>query len=217
MRIGILLGGCGHYDGTDASEAVLALLALEEAGERPLLLAPDIPQVRSVDHLSGDEMVGERRGVLRESARLSRGVARALSDCRPDELEAIIIPGGYGPVVNFSVGFAELGKKRRIVPEIVDFLNHFLEARKPVGLISLGEVPVRTLLGQEMDAPPSGGDPRQVRIDRQRRIIHTPGFTTFSRLKDVRQGIEVMVAELLGMMKERARELSASGEREVRR
>ena len=208
------MGGCGHYDGTDTSEAVLTLLALEEAGERPVLLAPDDNQVRSVDHLSGDEMAQERRGVLRESARLSRVAVRNLSGYRPDDLEAIIIPGGYGPVVNFSVGFAELGRRRTIVPEIAAFLNHFLEARKPIGLISLGEVPVRTLLGQEMDAPASGTDPREVRIDSQRRIVHTPGFTAFSKLTDVRLGIGAMVAELLRMMGDRAREASASSVRE---
>ena len=43
MRIGVLLGGSGHYDGTDAAEATFVLLALEKSGERPVLLAPDIP------------------------------------------------------------------------------------------------------------------------------------------------------------------------------
>jgi len=54
LSIGVLLGGCGHYDGTDVHEAVFALLALEAAGERPVLIAPDRAQERTVDHLSGD-------------------------------------------------------------------------------------------------------------------------------------------------------------------
>ncbi len=206
MRIGVLLGGCGHYDGTDAAEVAFVLLALEKSGERPVLLAPDIPQVRVVDHLSGDGIEGESRSVMREAARLSRGSVRALASYRPEDLEAIIIPGGYGPVVNFSVGFAELGEKRTIVPEVERFLTHFLEARKPIGLVSLGEVPIRTLLreGMEMAEPPR--DSTSLTLDRERRIVHTQGFTAFNRLEQVKAGIEAMVAEILKLMSERVRE-----------
>jgi enhancing lycopene biosynthesis protein 2 len=117
MRIGVLLGGCGHYDGTDACEAVLTLLALEAAGEKPVLIAPAIAQQRTVDHLSGDAVEGESRDVLRESARLFRGRMHALADVRAGDLEALIIPGGYGPVVNFATGFAQPGQGRALVPK----------------------------------------------------------------------------------------------------
>ena len=200
MRIGVLLGGCGLYDGSDVHETVLTLLALEAAGEKPILLAPDLSQDRTVDHLSGEEMPGERRGVLRESARLGRGSIQALSACRPEDLEALIIPGGYGPVVNFSTGFARLGEPHRLVPEVRTFLDHFLDHRKPIGLVGLGEVPVRTLLGQELDVPRAPGDPQRLTVDQARRIVHTPGFVAFARLEEVRTGIEAMVAEVLRLM-----------------
>lgn len=213
MRIGVLLGGCGHYDGTDAAEAIFVLLALEKSRERPVLLAPDIPQVRTVDHLSADGIEGESRSVMREAARLSRGTVRALASYRPEDLEAIIIPGGYGPVVNFSVGFAELGKKRSIVPEVERFLTHFLEARKPIGLVSLGEVPIRTLLRQELEPAEPPRDPTSLSLDRERRIVHTQGFTAFNRLEDVRAGIEAMVGEIMKMMSQRAHEERPEGGR----
>src|SRR6185503_98243 len=73
VSIGVLLGGCGHYDGSDVHEAVFLLLALESAGERPVLIAPDRPQERTVEHLGGDE-VTEERNVLRESAPLAQDV-----------------------------------------------------------------------------------------------------------------------------------------------
>ncbi len=212
MRIGVLLGGCGHFDGTDVHEAVLTFLALEGAGEKPILLAPDIEQDRTVDHVSGEEVPGEIRGVLRESARLARGGIRTLSECRPEDLEALIIPGGYGPVVNFSTGFARRGQERGIVPQVADFIRHFLDQRKPVGLVSLGEIPVRTLLGQEIEVAPPPSDPAKVVIDRERSIVHTPGFTAFNRLDDVRVGIEVMVGEVLRLVEERARGEGAARE-----
>jgi len=189
---------------------VLTLLALEAAGEKPVLVAPDLPQDRTVDHLTGDAVPDERRGVLRESARLARGRIEPLSAVRPDDLEALIIPGGYGPVVNFSIGFARLQETRRIIPEVEAFVGHFLQSRKPVGLIGLGEVPARSLLGQELEMAPPPADPRLIAVDRQRRIAHTPGLAGFTRLRDVLAGIEAMVAEVLGMIEERGREESAS-------
>ncbi len=202
MRVGVLLGGCGHYDGTDVSEAVFVLLALEKAGERPVLLAPDVPQVRTVDHRAGDRIEGEQRGVLGESARIARQPVRSLAECRPEDLEAIIIPGGYGPVVNFSVGFAEPGAKRTIVSEVAEYIAHFIESRKPIGLVSLGEVPLRTLLNQEMVGTPETRDSGTLFIDRERRIVFTPGCGSFTRLEDIRTGIEAMVREILKMMGE---------------
>ena len=200
------------YDGSDVHESVLLLLALEEAGERPVLLAPDIRQGRTVDHLSAGTVEGEDRNVLCESARLGRGIVRALATVRPDELEALVIPGGYGPVVNFSGGFAMPGAARRILPEVEPFLQHFLMERKPLGLIGLGEVPVRTLLGQEMEPPSPPADPRHLRVDADRRIVHTPGFAAFTRLADVRAGIEAMVAALLRLMEERTADARTAGE-----
>jgi len=204
MRIGVLLGGCGHYDGTDVCEAVLTFLALEEEGEKPVVMAPRRPQVRTVDHLTWDAIVGEERDILRESARLWRGRIQGLDEVRPDHLEALIIPGGYGPVVNFSTGFAKTGEKRAVLPEVETFVSHFLEQRKPIGCISLGEIPVRTILGQEiiMQAPPASPD--QVRVDRDRAVVHTPGFSAWERLRDVQAGIRALVRQVLEMMADRA-------------
>jgi enhancing lycopene biosynthesis protein 2 len=202
VSIGVLLGGCGHYDGTDAHELVLTLLAIEAAGERAILLAPDIPQERTVDHLSGDE-VEEARNVLRESARLARRPIRSLDAVRHDELEALVIPGGYGPVVNFSTGFARQGTARRMHPGIETFLRRVLDDGKPIGCVSLGEIPVRTVLGDDIEIPPPPAGPQTLTIDRQRSIVHTPGFTAFTRLVDVREGIEAMVAEILRWVRER--------------
>jgi enhancing lycopene biosynthesis protein 2 len=215
MRVGVLLGGCGHYDGTDACEAVLTLLALELAGEKPLLLAPAIAQPRTVDHLTGDAVEGATRDVLRESARLCRGRISALAEVRASDLEALIIPGGYGPVVNFMTGFAQPGQSHALLPEVAGFLRHFLDAGKPIGCVSLGEIPLRTLLGQEIDMAPPPSAPDRVTIDPARPIVHTPGFTIFTRLADVRAGIEAMVREVLRLMTERARARAAASGRTI--
>jgi len=210
MSIGVLLGGCGYYDGSDVHEAVFTLLAIESSGERAILLAPDMPQERTVDHLSGEE-VPETRNVLRESARLARRPIRRLSDARHDEFEALLIPGGYGPVVNFSTAFARRGEPRAVRPDVTEFLRHFLEAKKPIGCASLGEIPVRTVLGDPIEVPAPPKDPQVLTIDRERGIVHTPGSTAFTRLADVKAGIDAMVGQVLALVRERRRLASPAG------
>ena len=210
MRVGVLLGGCGLYDGSDVHETVLTLLALEIAGEKPVLVAPDVEQDRTVDHLTGEAAAGESRSVLREAARLARGSIQDLASCRPQDLEALIIPGGYGPVVNFSTGFARQGEAHALRPDVERFIRHFLEERKPVGTVSLGEVPVRMILGLPLDPTPAGR-PGDIVVEAGGRSVHTPGFAGFTRLGDVRAGIEAMVAEVLERMEARARGPSAPG------
>lgn len=70
--IGILLSGCGVYDGVEIHEAVLTLLALDRKGAKVVCMAPDIDQYHVVDHLTG-EATEEKRNVLIESARITGG------------------------------------------------------------------------------------------------------------------------------------------------
>jgi enhancing lycopene biosynthesis protein 2 len=209
MRIGVLLAGCGLYDGSDVHETVLLLEALEAAGERPLVVAPDVPQERTIDHLTGAAVEGESRGVLRESARLARGSVIPLAEVREADLEALIVPGGYGPAINLATGFAVPGATRSLRPEVATFLRHFVEARKPLGLVGLGELPVRRLLGQDADPPPTPADPRTLKVDPDRPILHTPGFAGFTRIADVRAGLGALVEAILARLEETPR--SAEG------
>ena len=197
MRVGVLLAGCGLYDGSDVHETVFLLEALEAAGERPVLVAPDLPQARTVDHLTGDAAEGDARRVWRESARLARGRVRPLGEVDPAELLALIVPGGYGPAINFASGFATPGAERRLLPEVRAFLLHFLESGKPVGLIGLGELPVCQALGEEAVPPALPADPATLTIDPRRPILRTPGFAAFTRLGDVRRGVEALVRAVL--------------------
>ena len=197
MRIGVLLAGCGLLDGSDVHETVFLLEALEAAGERPVLLAPDLALARTVDHLTGDAVDGVERRVLGESARLARGRLRPLGEVDPSELLALIVPGGYGPAINFATGFATPGVERRLDAGVRAFLTHFLEAAKPIGLIGLGELPVALLLGEAVDAPRPPSDPAAIAVDPRRPILRTPGCAGFTRLADVRRGIESLVRAIL--------------------
>src|SRR5262249_31764000 len=132
MKVGILLSGCGFYDGTEIAEAVLSALAVERAGARAVHLAPETTQMHTVHHLTGWETEGETRAVLSESARLARGRIRSLrgeNEQWPGELAALIIPGGQGAVKNLMTGFAKLGEKREVLPEVRDLLADLVGRR----------------------------------------------------------------------------------------
>ena len=71
-RIGVILSGCGVYDGSEVHEAVITLLAIDRAGAEAVCMAPDIPQMHVINHLTGESVLKspERRVTL--TAYLSR-------------------------------------------------------------------------------------------------------------------------------------------------
>lgn len=198
-KAGILLSGCGLYDGTEVAEAVLAALALERAGARIVWLAPDAPQMQTVDHLSGAAVEGETRGIMAEAARLARGKVRSLGEQWPGELGALIIPGGHGAVKNLMTNFAVLGAPRELIPPVKDLLADVAGRKAPIGSISLG----RAVVCAYFDEPLSGEEMQMqaadILVDESRRLVFTPGFLTGASLPDVATGIDKMIRAMLNL------------------
>lgn len=94
-KIGVVLGGCGVYDGSEIHEAVITLLAIARNGAQAVCFAPDKPQRDVINHLTGEAMP-EQRNVLVEAARIARGDILPLAQARAETLEALIVPGGFG-------------------------------------------------------------------------------------------------------------------------
>ena len=63
-KIGVILSGCGVYDGSEIHEAVLTLLAISRSGAQAVCFAPDKQQVDVINHLTGEAMTELCRGVL---------------------------------------------------------------------------------------------------------------------------------------------------------
>ena len=134
-KVGVLLSGCGVYDGAEIHEAVLTLLALDKAGANVVCMAPDVEQMHVVDHLTG-EPTGEKRNVLVESARIARGEIKNLKDMTAAEIDAIILPGGFGAAKNLS-DFAIKGPDASVHPEVERILKEMVAAGKPIGAICI--------------------------------------------------------------------------------
>jgi enhancing lycopene biosynthesis protein 2 len=199
IKVGLLLSGCGFYDGTEAAEAVLAALALERAGARPIYLSIEADQMHTVDHLTGAEVEGETRGVLAESARLARGRIKSLGEIHPAELTALVIPGGHGAVKNLMTGFADLGTRRELHPQVRELLSDLAGRGAPIGSISLGRTVVQTFLGEPLPESDMQMAATEVEVDEARHLAFTPGFLTGASLVEVAAGIDKLVQALLRM------------------
>lgn len=129
-KIGVLLAGSGVYDGSEIHEAVFALLAIDEAGAEAVCMAPNIAQAHVVNHLTGEEMP-ESRNVLTEAARIARGNIRDLATVQAGDIDALVIPGGFGAAKNLS-RWAFDGPAGAIQPEVQRIIRQLHQAGKPI-------------------------------------------------------------------------------------
>src|SRR5512140_2033434 len=138
-RIGVILSGCGVYDGAEIHETVLTLLALDRAGAEAVCLAPDIPQFHVVNHLTGQAAAGESRNVLVESARIARGAVRDVAGAKASEFDALVLPGGFGAAKNLST-FASKGDSCEVDPGVARLVREVHALGKPVGAMCIAPV-----------------------------------------------------------------------------
>ena len=79
-KIGVVLSGCGVYDGAEIHESVITLLAIDRAGAEAVCMAPNMEQLHVINHLTGEEAKSETRNVLVESARIARGNIKDIAE-----------------------------------------------------------------------------------------------------------------------------------------
>ena len=133
-KIAVLLSGCGVFDGSEIYESVITLLELDKADADVTIFAPDIQQLKVVDHNKGEDTV-ETRNVLTEAARIARGPVKNVSDCKAADFDALILPGGFGAALNLCT-FAVNGPDGSINPHVADTVQDFYKKRNSSNLIS---------------------------------------------------------------------------------
>lgn len=212
-KIGVVLSGCGVYDGSEIHEAVLTLLAIDKAGAEAVCMAPD-RDFPEINHLTG-EPTGATRNALVESARIARGKIRKIDEVKADELDAVVFPGGYGAAKNLCT-FAEKGPQAEILPEVKRLLAEVAAAKKPIGAICIAPALVAATLGKEYAAKLTiGNDPGTAQainatgschvdcpvtefvVDEQNKIVSTPAYMLAGRISEPAEGIEKLVREVI--------------------
>ena len=212
-KIGVLLSGCGVFDGAEIHEAVLTMLALDRAGAETVCMAPNIQQHHVINHLTQEEM-DEKRNVLVESARIARGEIKDLKDVRAADLDALIMPGGFGAAKNLS-DFAFKGADSTVHPEVERILEEMSAAGKPIGAICISPAPLAKALSGKTLEVTIGNDPStaeaieamggrhracavdMIHLDAANKVVTTPAYMLGPGIKDVAVGIEKLVNKVV--------------------
>ena len=218
-KVAVLLAGCGHLDGAEVRESVLALLALDQHGATVQCIAPNAPQFHVINHVTGEPVPGATRNILEESSRIARlGQCLDLALAKVADYDALVMPGGYGVAKNHC-SFAFKGAEADVRPDVAAFVKGFFDANKPVGAICIAPALVAlalhqmhdsatltlgndagcaTALGQLGQINQSTPDATEIVIDEAHKLITTPAYMfDDARLGDVWLGIERCVAEVL--------------------
>lgn len=214
-KIGVLLSGCGVYDGAEIHEAVLTLLFLDRAGAEIVCMAPNMDQYHVINHLTQEEM-GETRNVLVESARIARGDIRDLQNVTAGDMDALIIPGGFGAAKNLS-DFAFKGPDASVNPQVQRILEEMTTAGKPVGAVCIAsatltkaladkqpEVTIGTDAGTAAAIETMGGvhancSVDMIHMDEKNNLVTSPAYMLGPGIKDVAVGIEKLVEKVVGL------------------
>jgi len=223
MKIGLLLSGCGVYDGTEIQEAVLAMLAITELGHEYICISVDKDQHHVINHTSGEEM-DQKRNMLVESSRIARGNIKEISTMHPADLDAVVLPGGFGAAKNFSK-WAFDGPDGDILPEVKLFLVNMTNVGKPICALCVSPVVLAKAfegskikpsltLGNSINQSPydingfhQGIEKvgaasvekkiTEVNVDEVNRIVSAPCYMMDANILEVRKNIKLAIEETI--------------------
>lgn len=222
MKIGVLLSGCGVYDGAEIHEAVMALLAIDEIGAESVCISINKDQYHVIDHTSG-EVMAESRNMLKESARIARGNIRDINDVVPADIDALVIPGGFGSAKNLT-DWALNGPNGTILPKVKLLLINLINIGKPIAALCVSPVVLaKALEGSDIhaqltigtDKEPSPYDIgsfnsgiettgmsttmksiREINIDFNYKIVTAPCYMMEASISDIRKNVRSAVEAL---------------------
>jgi len=217
-KVGVVLCGCGVFDGSEVNETVISMLALDRAGVEVMYMAPNIEQTDVVDHLNG-EQAHEDRNVLVESARIARGKIADLKTVSAQDIDALVIPGGFGAAKNLST-FATMGAECNVNSELAELVTQLVKEGKPIVAICISPVVIAKILTNEGKNPQLtiGNDLTTAQainnmgathvecsvdscvVDQKLKIISTPAYMLAGSISEAAAGIEKSIAELVKLL-----------------
>ena len=218
-KVGVILSGSGVFDGSEIHEAVITLLTIERREADYVCMAPDINQMHTIDHLTGNESEDEQRNVLVESARIARGDIKDIKDVSVDEIDALIIPGGFGAAKNLC-DFAVKGADCEVNPYVKELVLSMNKAGKPIGAMCIAptllakvfegsDVKLTLTIGtdkqtaeaiEKMGAIHNDCSVDDIVVDYDNRIVTTPAYMLAKGISEAGTGIERLVEEVLAMI-----------------
>jgi len=215
-KVGVVLSGCGVFDGAEIHESVITILALDRAGAEMVFCAPDREQMHVVNHHTGEVAEGESRNVRVESARIARGPVRDVAQVKAEELDALILPGGFGAAKNLCT-FAVAGADCDVDPGVAALVREVHAQGKPIAAVCIAPALLAKVLGSEGPNLTIGNDAgtagameslganhvacpvTEFVVDRDRKLITSPAYMLAGRISEAAEGIEKTVEALMEM------------------
>jgi len=170
----------------------------------------------------------EKRNVLIESARIARGNIKKLSEISADDIDGLVMPGGFGAAKNLTKWAFE-GPKGEILPDVKRLINEMVTAGKPVAALCMSPAVVaKALEGTDVhakltvgttatDSPndiagvssgleAAGAQPvmaevTEIVVDEEHKIITSPCYMMEASITSVNQGIEKAIDKLIELAK----------------
>ena len=211
-NIGVILSGCGVYDGSEIQETILTLYFLDKMGVSTTFISIDLDQKDVVNHQNHTMGSPESRHVLSESARLTRGNVRSASSVKSESLDGLIFPGGFGAVKNLC-NFAQRGVDCTVHPDIERLILEMHETRKPQGFMCIAPViAAKVLTHVELtvgtDAATSSAIEKMgcyhtpclvddIVFDRNHNILSTPAYMLGPSISKIALGIEKLTTKVV--------------------
>ncbi|MDL2329277.1 isoprenoid biosynthesis glyoxalase ElbB [Desulfosarcina sp. OttesenSCG-928-A07] len=212
-HIGVLLAGCGVFDGSEIHEAVLTLLFLGQAGASVTCMAPDMDQLHVINHLT-QVPAEEKRNIWAESARIARGEIQNLATVHADDIDGLIMPGGFGAAKNLS-DFAVKGPDGTVHPEVKRLITEMADRKKPIGALCIAPATLVMALSDRTPKVTIGNDVGtasaiqtlggvhqnckvdEICVDEKNRLVTTPAYMLGPGITDIAVGIEKLVNRLI--------------------
>ena len=213
-KFAVILNGCGHLDGSEIHESVMTLLAIDRNDCSYTVFAPNLPQYHVMNHLTRQPMEGSRNMMV-EAARIARGVVREISEYRPEDFDALVLPGGFGVAKNLFT-YAFDGVNAKVLDSVRDAVISTHKAGKPIGGLCIAPMLLAKILGnitvtlgsdpgaihdvEAMGASHVKTQITEVICDKQNKIFTTPCYMLDASIADIADSAENLIEKMLETM-----------------
>ena len=211
-KVAVILAGCGKMDGSEITETVTLLLALDQHNIEYQAFAPDAYQAEVCNHATGQRMM-ERRNMMVEAARIVRGEIQPITKFNADDFDALFFPGGFGAAKNLFT-YAYDGINFKVIKDVEKAIKDIHAQGKPIGAMCIAPMMVAKVLGNVSVTMGSGQCNQAkelekigckhietthggVAIDKENKIFTTPCFMLDASLKDIYQGAWNLVEKMV--------------------
>jgi enhancing lycopene biosynthesis protein 2 len=179
-------------------------------------MAPNKDQLDVVNHVTG-KPTPEKRNVMIEAGRIARGKIQDVRSVNADDIDAIIIPGGFGAAKNLCT-FATEGPDCTADEDVAALLRNLYRKKKPIGALCIAPALIARLFGSElspeitigtdsgtasalekMGAKHKKANVDEIVVDAKNRIVTTPCYMMAQSIKEVGAGAEKLVAKIMEM------------------